>query len=329
MRGILNASAIALALATAVALGQDLPAEAVPAVKSVEVPIPAEVAADLNELSAPEYKAREAAARRLLARKLDAVAPLKKLAETGTAEASVRAFELLRQLYREGDDETNEAAELAFEALSQNENPNVASRAESANDANIPVRRAKAIAAFRKLGGTIRFQTEESDERTEVDESVDMIEYAMLDANWSGGDDGLKYLKRIPDFRIQSEVRRAAVFAIKGSKLTDEGIASLEAAVPGLGVQRRGPACFGISAYAGLGEKGLIVSSVKAGTAADRAGLVPGDLVQQFNGHSLEDFNDLVDRISEKVPGDKVPVVLIRNGQEQTVTVELRGWRQR
>lgn len=297
--------------------------------KEGPTPISAEIAADLNALSAPEYKTRETAAKNLLARKLEAVAPLKHLAETGTAEASVRAFELLRQLYREGDDATNEAAENAFDALVQNENPTVASRAEAANDANIPVRRAKAIAAFRKLGGSIRFQSEESDDRNAVDEEMDVIEYAMLDTTWSGGDDGLKYLKRIPDFRIQSEVRRAAVFAIKGSKVSDQAVADLEASIPGLGVQRRGPACFGISAYSGLGESGLVVSSVKAGTAADRAGLIPGDIVLKFNGHELADFNALVDRISEKVPGDKVPVEYVRNGVQDTVTVELRGWRQR
>ena len=296
------------------------------AVVDEPAPFSAEITADLQALSAPEYAVRESATRRLLSRKLEAIAPLAHIAETGTVEASVRAFDLLRQIYRKGDDESNEAAEAAFEALSQSDNPNVASRAEVANEANAELRRARSIAAFRKLGGIISFRGDDNNEAVAVDESAEDIEYAMLGTNWNGGDEGLKYLRRIPDFRKPG----AGVFAIKGSKVTEQAIVDLEAAVPNLGVQRRGPACFGVSASLfGVGDKGLFVSSVKPGTAAHRAGLQPGDLVLKFNGHEVPDFNTLVDRISEKQPGDKVPVVYVRNGVEDTVTVELRGWRQK
>lgn len=293
-----------------------------------EPPVSAEIAADLKELSATEFKAREAAVQRLLTHQLKAVAPLVHLAETGSAEASVRAFEVLRQLYRTGDDETNEATETAFELLAHSENPNVASRAEAALEAAGPVRRTKAISAFRKLGGIIRFINDDVGAAA-VDEMQDAIEYAMIDkASWKGGDEGLKYLRRIDDFRAVSEFRRAAVFVIKGCNVSEQAILDLEAAIPGLGVQRRGPACFGISAYSGFGaQRGLLVSSVKAGTAADRAGLVQGDVIIKFNGHDVPDFNALVDKISEKQPGDKVPVIYERNGMQDTVIVELRGWR--
>jgi hypothetical protein len=293
-------------------------------------PISAEIAADLKALADPEFNVRESAAQRLVARKLDAVAPLAHLAATGPLEASVRAFDVLRQLHRRGDDETNEAAELAFESLAGSENPGVASRAETALDASSPIRRVRAIAAFRKLGGIIRFQRED-DAAKPADESSEMIEYAMVDkTSWTGGDDGLKFLRRIEDFRSQFEFRRAGIFVIKGSNVSEQAMLDLEASVPGLVVQRRGPACLGISAYSGFGgQQGLVISHVKAGTAADRAGLAPGDLVLKFAGHELPDFNTLVDRIGEKQPGDKVPVVYVRHGIERTVSVELKSWRDR
>ncbi len=297
----------------------------------VEPPqVPAEFVADLKALSAPEFKTRESAAHRLLARKLEAVAPLAHLAETGTAEASVRAFDLLRQLYREGDDETNEATETAFEALARSENPNVASRAEAAMDASGPTRRTKAITAFRKLGGIIRFQNDEATGKA-IDESNDLIEYAMIEkSSWTGGDEGLKYLRRIEDFRTQFEFRRAGVFVIKGSNVSEQAINDLEASIPGLGVQKRGPACFGISALSGFGaQRGLLVNLVKSGSSADRAGLTQGDVILKFNGHELPDFNTLVDKIGEMQPGDKVPVVYERNGVQDTVTVDLRGWNEK
>ena len=310
--------ALALMLFASRVVGQDSVIEESPRFS-------AEITAELQALSAPEFSARESAARRLLSRKLEAVAPLSHVAANGTVEASVRAFDLLRQIYREGDDETNEAAETAFETLSQSDNPNVASRAEVANEANVEIRRARSIAAFRKLGGIIRFRGEETIEPAAIDESAEDIEYAMLKDTWKGGDEGLKYLRRIPDFR-KPGFDRGGIFAIKGSKVSDQAIADLEAAIPNLSIARRGPACFGITASAGLNDSGLIVISVRPGTAAHRAGLQAGDKVLKFDGHEVPDFLTLVDRISEKQPGDKVPVIYVRNDVQDTLTVELRGW---
>jgi len=287
-------------------------------------PIPADLANDLEKLSAPAFKTREEAAQRLLARQHEAVGPLQQLAETGSAEASVRAFDLLRQIYLSGNAETSEATDAALENLSQSDDPTVSGRADTVLEACAPIRRLKAIAAFRKLGGIIRFQTPNQGEP--VDEAQGAIEYAMIEKSWTGGDEGLKYLRRIDDFHTQYEYRRGAVFVIKGSQVSEQAIVDLETAVPGLGVQRRGPACFGISAYSGFGGDGLLISSIKEGSAADRAGLVPNDVVIQFNGHEVPDFPALVDRISERQPGDKVPVVFMRGGIEKTVEVELRGW---
>lgn len=285
----------------------------------------AEIEADLKELSAPEFLARESAGRRMLARKLDAVEPLLFQAQSGPAEASVRAFDLLRQLYREGDDETNERVELAFETLTRSENPTVATRAEAAIDAGTPIRHSKAIARFRKFGGTIRFRTIEGEPAE--DESLLPIDYALVDKSWTGGDAGLTQLRRIEDFRIQSEVRGAALFVIKGSSVTDDALAELQGALPALNIQRRGPACFGITPYSQFGgPMGLQIYMVKPGSAADRAGLRQDDMLLKFNEHPIIDFKSLVDKISEKQPGDKVPVVYERDGVQNTVTIELRGW---
>ena len=91
-------------------------------------------------------------------------------------------------------------------------------------------------------------------------------------------------------------------------------------------VQRRGPACLGVSPAGFGGGPGLQVWVVKAKSAAARAGLQPGDILLKFDGHDTPDFETLVDKISEKQPGDKVPVVYQRDGVEEKVIVELRGW---
>ena len=291
------------------------------------VAVPAEIAADLNALSAPEFAEREAASRRLLSRKSEVIAPLTELARTGTAEASVRAFDLLRQLYREGDDSVIESVESAYESLQKSENPIVASRAEARVEASVAVRHRRAVSAFLKLGGILRFRKPTELEQPVPDEATRPIEYAMLTPSWQGGDEGLKYLRRIEDFRVRGEFRGAHLFVIKGSKVSPDSLKELELSLPGLLIQRRGPSCLGVSPYTGFGnEEGLPISEVKPGSAADRAGLRPGDLIIKFNGHVVNDFETLVDRISETQPGDKVPVVFERNQSLDTVTVELRGW---
>lgn len=297
------------------------------AVVESDVTFPPAIEADLKGLSATEFKEREAAGRRMLDRKIEAVKPLQFLAESSKPEASIRAFDLLRQLFREGDSETNEAVENAFETLVRNENPTVASRAEAAIDAGAPIRHSKAIAAFRKLGGTIRFRQSEAGEAEPEDEFLKVIDYAIVDKSWTGGDEGLKQLKRIEDFRIQTEIRGPSLFVIKGSNVTDGGLVDLQTSLPNLSIQRRGPACLGVTPYSQVaGPVGLQIYIVKPGTAAHRAGIQQDDILIEFNGHSIADFEGLVDKISETRPGDKVPLVYERGGIKKTVTLEMRGW---
>ena len=72
----------------------------------------------LNALASRDYKTREKACQQLTARKLEAVEPLTKLASDGTSEESIRAFEVLRRIYREGNKDVHEAIESAMELLS-------------------------------------------------------------------------------------------------------------------------------------------------------------------------------------------------------------------
>jgi PDZ domain len=285
----------------------------------------------LTDLDHPEYLVREAATRRLVSFGSAAVPPLMELAKTGHAESAVRAFDVLQKLYREGDDETYEAVESAYESLADCDNVSAESRANAAIDAGADVRQAKAVSSFQKLGGVLRFRKldPQTDNEPDDPESSRPVEYAMLDKTWKGGDEGLKFLRRIEEFRMQSDVRGPSLFLIKGTPVSEEAIAALEASLPNLAIQRRGPACLGVSPlvrFGGPGEIGLQVAIVKPGSAADRAGLKPGDFLLKFNGFETPDFETLVDKISEKQPGDKVPVVYNRDGVEDTCIVELRGW---
>jgi S1-C subfamily serine protease len=74
----------------------------------------------------------------------------------------------------------------------------------------------------------------------------------------------------------------------------------------------------------GLKEaKGVIVSSVSAGSAADHAGVKKGDVIMSFNGQPVTDINTLRNRVADAKPGSNASVVVVRDGGERTLSVKL------
>ncbi len=68
---------------------------------------------------------------------------------------------------------------------------------------------------------------------------------------------------------------------------------------------------------------GAIVSNVSSGSAADKAGVKRGDVIQSFNGLPVHDTNTLRNRVSEAGPGSAAELVLLRDGSEKHLTVKL------
>ena len=68
---------------------------------------------------------------------------------------------------------------------------------------------------------------------------------------------------------------------------------------------------------------GAIVSSVASGSAAERAGIMQGDVIMSFNGQQLHDTNSLRNHVAAAEPGSNATVVIQRNGSEKTLTMKL------
>jgi len=68
---------------------------------------------------------------------------------------------------------------------------------------------------------------------------------------------------------------------------------------------------------------GAIVSSVSPGSAADRAGIKQGDVIESFNGQELHDYNALRNHVADSTPGSNATVKIVRDGSEKTLTVKL------
>lgn len=278
---------------------------------------------DLKALEHADFRIREAASERIVVRRLAAVAPLAELAQSGRAEASIRAFELLRQLHSADDEATYEAVESVYDALIQGDNIQAASRAEAAIDAQGATRHRRALAAFRKLGGLVRFHI---DEDPDNDAPSPPIKAAMINRHWTGGDEGLKYLRRIEDFQPAARLQqRSALYVIKGptgAKISPEALARLKADLQGV-VAERGPAFMGVQPSTGFDENGLIISRLVPGGPGDAAGLQSEDVILEFDGVAIPNFETLVEQIGLRQPGDIVTVIYLRDGEEKCLTVEL------
>lgn len=70
-------------------------------------------------------------------------------------------------------------------------------------------------------------------------------------------------------------------------------------------------------------SRGAIVTNVRAGSAADKAGLKRSDIVTALNGERIEDGNTLRNQIASSAPGSEVTLTINRGGKEQQVKVTL------
>ncbi len=69
--------------------------------------------------------------------------------------------------------------------------------------------------------------------------------------------------------------------------------------------------------------KGVLVAEVTADGPAAEAGIKAGDVVVKIAGKEIADQADMLRTVAGIAPGRKVPVVLMRQGKEKEVTVEL------
>lgn len=68
---------------------------------------------------------------------------------------------------------------------------------------------------------------------------------------------------------------------------------------------------------------GVIVSNVRPGSAAEKAGLKRGDVITAINGEKIEDSNVLRNKVAGTMPGTEIKLTVIRNGQQIELSATL------
>ncbi|MEM6327947.1 MAG: trypsin-like peptidase domain-containing protein [Bacteroidota bacterium] len=107
---------------------------------------------------------------------------------------------------------------------------------------------------------------------------------------------------------------------------TDQLIESGEVERGYLGIQFGAPSA-SLARRNGVGPGAAIVTDIQEDATgrqpAGEAGVRPDDLITAVDGVTLRDNRQIVSLISNKRPGDEVDLTIVRDGDEQTVTVRL------
>ena len=82
------------------------------------------------------------------------------------------------------------------------------------------------------------------------------------------------------------------------------------------------PAKFGADAISSSNLGGVGVLAVVTGSAADKAGLKPNDIISEFAGAQVTNAPALGAAIERTAPGDRALIKLRRKGQDATVTAQ-------
>ncbi len=68
---------------------------------------------------------------------------------------------------------------------------------------------------------------------------------------------------------------------------------------------------------------GVLVSNVRAGSSAEKAGVKRGDIITAINGEKVEDGNVLRNKVAGTLPGNPIKITILRDGNPQELTASL------
>lgn len=68
---------------------------------------------------------------------------------------------------------------------------------------------------------------------------------------------------------------------------------------------------------------GVLVSNVRAGSAAEKAGVKRGDIITAINGEKIEDSNVLRNKVAGTLPGSEIKLTVLRDGSPLDLTATL------
>ena len=285
----------------------------------------------IAQLGANQYADRESASRQLALMGVIAVDQLVHAARGNDSEVAARAVDALRAMLRQDDSELSNKAEAALESIAEQGSLAVAQQAEVALDF---FDAAQAVSARKKLEelGAIFSDTGLSGLRLEIAE------------DWKGDSRSLKLVTRLQKvvhvslFGLQLTERDAVTLGrlrgierldLYGVGLSDAAIRQLKQRLQETEIDIRKGGKLGIAGMPLQGQ--CVIAGIQPGSSAEKAGLLPQDVITEINGTAISDFGACTRIIGEHKPGEEIAVVIERIKPDGSVgqfrkVVVLGGW---
>jgi type II secretory pathway component PulC len=73
-------------------------------------------------------------------------------------------------------------------------------------------------------------------------------------------------------------------------------------------------------------DRGVLINSLRDGSSAAQAGLLPGDVITAIDGKDVDTPADLVDRVRGYKPGDSIRIDYYRSGKKRSAEAKLGTW---
>jgi PDZ domain/Carboxypeptidase regulatory-like domain len=174
------------------------------------------------------------------------------------------------------------------------------------------------IAALQKTGAQLQFRNAKLS--TTSDEVVDDQEVTavILGERWGGA-----YADILKACEISTLER---LYIVGNGRFTDKTVSEIRHARPGLIVERLPQVRLGVEAEARVKKNRFQVAVVFPGSPAFRSGFRKGDVVLEFAGKAIPDFETFRRLTFTLHSGQKVSARLQRGNESVIVTVELGAW---
>lgn len=286
--------------------------------------------ADLDDES---YLVRERASAALAQGGAELIEPLTQAIERGSLETVIRGVALLRRMVWEGDRQTANAARAALERLAEPKVSTAASHAGTVLYELAHLREERAYRTFERLGG--RYATGMVFIAGVPSNAV----FAVVGKGWRGKVEDLEifgdmsqldrlsvYGPRLDDQAVPYLTRLTGLQRLElyGTKISDEGIRQIQNALRSTEIEVRRGGLLGVGGT--LTNPNCLINTVRPGSAADKAGMQPGDVVVECEGKPVANFKELTEIIANYPGGDTVRVVVDRNGIKVPLQVTLDEW---
>jgi len=177
------------------------------------------------------------------------------------------------------------------------------------------------VTAKRMLAEVVKSQASRLSAAGKAHHALDEQEALLRAAIRRGG----SALPKAEAERIIAGLRKAAAQAGQKSRLAKRTIPVIET----LRASYEGQGSLGVAFNQKHQGDGVMISWVYAATAAEVAGLVPGDVILEFNGKPVESIRALSQAIKGTRPGQAVRVKVLRTSEErETTTIKVTLGRQ-